>query len=375
MVLSCAIGLLFCLLVFLRSDVVFDLSSTKITWGGLLVIPHASFFCSRTSGNHISVLHDEGRQVQLPPFIVQYGEGRSASTLMHEILCAASFLVWNATTASSSPGEDLPSSRRSSSGEDHPRGPPTSRRSSPPDCFYSFFPESEIFSLPTTRTNVLKTHRSPAEWTPSERLKELLKNHELWAFESTRTTSSWSANTVLSRHVSAVQHLHSFESFRKYIQDSYGPYFDFSETQITAIARYIGRWSLLRQCCGAQMSVGWREHLWEVWGGAGETKTSPPVVASTGGTSGSSSTNKEEIVQRCVSEDINNVQWQLLKGDPVFSLFRKGRRSQRDDAATFGKTRYVNCSRANQWIGQHRAKFNAYFPDSVRELYPPSPGG
>jgi len=114
--------------------------------------------------------------------------------------------------------------------------------------------------------------------------------------------------------------------------------------QTEALYANIRFWSILRQCCGEQMSSDWRSVLW------GD------------GSSRSKGSSKDPA---CETYDIDAVQaaYESISVLPHFSV------NIRDSpCGQCGKQQRVNCSRYNSWVAARKAKFNQVAPCDVCDI-------
>jgi len=135
--------------------------------------------------------------------------------------------------------------------------------------------------------------------------------------------------------------------------DEYKSVFSLEDTDMEYLGKVIGNWSILRQCCGAQMSKDWRNELqgkkgrhWDV-----ASKAKPP----------------------CHDHDLDEIQAELLTEPIWWDLVKATDAGQRLVAlfttiAKDGTVSYLNCTRSNQYVADTNAVFNSIFPEDMYDI-------
>lgn len=168
----------------------------------------------------------------VPRTFLSYAPSRGASTLQYQVLCAAMYLL-------------------------HADAPENV------DCYFWSGIQSQTLSTSHSKYSVVKTHIMPQN-------QDALRKHA-WLFTTYLNSSQTES---IGQHALARQMSMDLRYEVKYVQDyaslgrlgyrvvyAYQPVLHLTDEQTAEIMQYIRYWSVLRQCCGSQMSHDWRAQL------------------------------------------------------------------------------------------------------------------
>lgn len=165
--------------------------------------------------------------------IIQYGPPRTASTLQFQILCAAMYLV-----------------------HDH----------EPERCLCRFGTPTAPGIGTSQRFEVVKSHKYPPNPEALARAGALVFATATNSSAISRGRLEWRATAqrlsqVMRLDVAFVQ-ITSHLARRGYlIAADYQRHLGLTDAQLGHVIEYIRYWSVLRQCCGREMSADWRARL------------------------------------------------------------------------------------------------------------------
>uniref|UniRef100_A0A7S4QAK3 Phospholipase B-like n=1 Tax=Alexandrium monilatum TaxID=311494 RepID=A0A7S4QAK3_9DINO len=161
----------------------------------------------------------------LPNIIIQYGPGRTASTMQFQSLCAIMLLMH------SSEAELV-------------------------NCGYT----SEFFTATLCDEEgywVIKTHHPGA-------VSHIVATaagtgHRIWVFTSANDTAhAKQIEADLGVKVTYAQTMHKLSVKGYFLVSEYQPIFGLTDDQTEVLLQYMRFWHVVRQCCGREMSIDWR---------------------------------------------------------------------------------------------------------------------
>jgi hypothetical protein len=224
---------------------------------------------------------DEAVKPKLPALLLQFGHPRTATTLQFQTLCAIAFML----------NDPAHVECRFNS--------PTSRWVLP-----DLIPKNQVY--------VIKTHSLPNALQLSE--KATSNQRRSWLFV---TTGNCSDDTLFNKNCGfpkkigyknytekSIRYAQSFEDAAARggaVAADYAPSFGLSKEETEALVSYISIWSILRQCCGSQMSTDYRAYL--------HNTTRDDVVRHDG-------RHSNTVVQLCRSQDLDQIEKDLTTTHP-----------------------------------------------------------
>uniref|UniRef100_A0A7S1AFH5 Uncharacterized protein n=1 Tax=Noctiluca scintillans TaxID=2966 RepID=A0A7S1AFH5_NOCSC len=179
------------------------------------------FESSKDEGQHAVLFRGEG----LPRTVIQFGTPRTATTLEFQTLCAVMSVL-------------------------HASEP------NPVLCTYEY---KLTYVENPEQFRVLKTHQNVWDWPAN------MVDDATWVFATLGGTDGEVQLGVLKEKFDIepkyVQIMQDVKDVGTKLAYDYQSVFNLSDQQIHDVYDYVSLWSVLRQCCGCQMSKHWRDVL------------------------------------------------------------------------------------------------------------------